>query len=159
MKPTQAQLWLVHSLEFYVFGAVFGSVATIYGAFQTGKLDFASAGVILGTALSGLIANVYKGVLQNANAMQAVSDSFNELKASHNAAAQQTGNALSHLTGLVTGLLHLRNAQQSAPATAPVASPQSAQPAPVPARPQFTMPPFTAPQAAMSNQQGTQAQP
>lgn len=117
MKPTQAQLWLIHSLEFYTFGAVFAAVVTIYGAFQTGTLTFASAGVILGTALTGLIANVYKGTLLNAATLQAVTDTFSELQQSHNAAAQQTGNALSHLTGLVTGLLHMTSNAQATPPT------------------------------------------
>lgn len=157
-KTTTSQLWFIHALEFYVYGAAFGLVVNIYGALQSGKLDLSSLAVMVGLAFSGLIANIHKGILQNANMMQAVSDTFGELRQSHNTLAHDVGS----LIGMVTGLFHLHSAQQQSAQPAPIQQQASPAQATIPARPQFAAPPaltqFSTPLAAIGSQQAQQGQ-
>ena len=80
MKQTTAIIWLEHSLEVLVLGAVITAVYPVYQAFQAGNFTLASAGVSVGSALLAFILNGLKGIISNANFMQAMSDLWSQLQ-------------------------------------------------------------------------------
>jgi predicted histidine transporter YuiF (NhaC family) len=110
IKLTTSQLWLIHSLEVLAAGGLLTAVLTIYTAFHAGNVDLTAVGVAAGGAIVAVLANGYKGIVNNTQTAQAIADSISELTQAHNGFVQQLG----HLSGLITGLMHI-TAQNTAP--------------------------------------------
>lgn len=79
VKQPTSVLWLIHSLEVLVMGAVFTFVITIYQAFQGGNFNLGSAGVTAASLLVAFLGNGLKGIINNANFAQAIHDLYDEL--------------------------------------------------------------------------------
>jgi hypothetical protein len=78
-KQSASVVWLVHSLEVLVLGAVFSLCLSLYQSFNAGTLTLQSAGVAAGSLLFAVIGNGLKGIIGNANFAQAISDLRAEL--------------------------------------------------------------------------------
>ena len=79
VKQSASVIWLIHSLEVLVVGAVFTVVITVYQAFQAGNFDLSKVGVTVGGLLIAFLGNGLKGIVYNASFAQGIEDLFNEL--------------------------------------------------------------------------------
>ena len=111
MKTT-SQTWLVHSLEVLAVGGVFTGVVTAFTAAQAGGVTLQSGSVLVGSAVVAFLSNGLKGMANNTNTVQTVTEGIDSLQQSHQ-----------NLIGQFSSLLFHLHAAQSPALSQPVQSP------------------------------------
>lgn len=80
MKPTTAQLWLIHSLEALGTTSVLTIVLAVYNAISAGNFNLPMLLVAIAGLLGTVLSTGLKAILLNRQALQAATDTLTEVK-------------------------------------------------------------------------------